>query len=76
MDPGSPVFALDPPWIPSGSPLDPQCIADDMVHRCSTKVCRAMAVRIANKTMTNDNRKQDDADEDDATCADDNDGRK
>ena len=23
MDPGSPVFALDPPWIPSGSPTDP-----------------------------------------------------
>ena len=32
-----------------------------------------MAVRIANKTMTNDNRKQDDGDEDDATCADMND---
>ena len=31
-----------------------------------------MAVRIANKTMTNDNRKEDDGGEDDATCADDN----
>ena len=30
-----------------------------------------MAVRIANKTMTNDNRKQDYGDEDDTTCTDD-----
>ena len=32
MDPGSPVFAIDPPWIPSGSPLDPQWITQVSGH--------------------------------------------